>query len=94
MDRYERELLDDAISQLSASIGNALREGFETEAVLEEKDELTDFGAMWVQGYLVGQLATLRAISAGNPNVSPADIEEIGALVAEHDSRIASEIYS
>lgn len=94
MEEYERRLLEDTVSHLSASIGNALREGFETEEVLEGKDELTDYGAMWVQGFLVGHLSAVRGSSAGNPNVSPEDIAEIASLVDEHGSRIASEIYS
>ena len=94
MEDYERQFLEDTLAHLSASMGNALREGFETETILDDKDSLSEFGSMWVQGYLLGQLAVVRGCSVGNPNVSPEDIEEIGSLVDERDGRIASAIYS
>ena len=94
MKEHERQFLEDTLAHLSASMGNALREGFETETVLDDRDSLSEFGSMWVQGYLLGQLAVVRSSSVGNPNVSPDDIEEIGALVDEHGGRIASEVYS
>lgn len=94
MQDHERQFLEDTLAHLSASMGNALREGFETETILEDKDSLSEYGSMWVQGYLLGQLAVVRGCSVGNPNVSPDDIDEIGALVDEHGGRIASEVYS
>jgi hypothetical protein len=94
MKEHERQFLEDTLAHLSASMGNALREGFETETVLEDKDSLSEYGSMWVQGYLLGQLAVVRGCSVGNPNVSPDDIAEIESLVNEHGSRIAGEVYS
>lgn len=94
MKEYERELLEETLSNLSASMGNALRESFEADEILADREDLTDHGVMWVKGYLVGQLAWIRGASAGNPNVSEADITEISELVEEHGSRIASEVYS
>jgi hypothetical protein len=94
MKEYERKLLEETLSNLSASMGNALREGFEADEILADRAELTENGVMWVKGYLVGQLAVIRGASAGNPNVSDDDITEISELAEEHGSRIASEIYS
>jgi hypothetical protein len=94
MEEHERKLLEDTLSNLSASMGNALREGFETEEVLSDRDGLSEHGVMWVKGYLVGQLAMIRGGSVGNPNVSEADVTEVSNLVEKHGGQIASEVYS
>jgi hypothetical protein len=94
MKDHEREFLDETVTSRATSIANVLREEFGTDKIIENRDTLTDYGEMWVQGYLMGRLTLIRGCSTGNPNVSPDDITEIGALIDEHEGRIASAVYS
>jgi len=94
MKDHERTFLEDTVTHLATSIANDLREEFGTDEIIENRDTLTDYGAMWVEGYLMGRLTLIRGCSTGNPNVSPDDITEIRALVDEHEGRIASAVYS
>ncbi|WP_327053328.1 hypothetical protein [Halomicrococcus gelatinilyticus] len=94
MKEHERKFLEDTVTHLATSIANNLREEYRTDEIIEDKNTLTDYGEMWVRGYLMGRLTLIRGCSTGNPNVSPDDITEIGRLVDEHEGRIASTVYS
>lgn len=94
MKEYERAFLEDALAHLSASMANALREGFDTETVLANQNQLSEQGKIWVEGYLLGHLGMIRGCSVGNPNVSADDVTDVEALIDEHEGKIAGEVYS
>ncbi|WP_129113613.1 hypothetical protein [Halegenticoccus tardaugens] len=94
MKAYEREFLTETLETCSVSIAYLLREGFTSEEVLESQRELTDLGLMWVRGFVASRLMLLRSCCARNPNISPADLDEVTELVDEHEAKIAGQLYS
>ncbi|WP_101297421.1 hypothetical protein [Halegenticoccus soli] len=94
MKAYEREYLNETLETCAVSIAHLLREGFVSEEVLESQSQLTDFGLMWVKGFIAGRLMLIRSCCVGNPNLSPADIDELTELAGQHEAKIAGQLYS
>lgn len=91
---FEREFAETVIDNLSTSIANSVREANDIESLVDDENQLTPIGRMYVLGYLTGRLTMVRAGAIGNPNLSVEDLETLAAIVDDHESGIAAALYA
>jgi hypothetical protein len=94
MESYERQFAEAVVDDLSTSIANNVREAIDVDALVEDEQNLTTEGRMYVRGYVVGRLTMLRAGAVGNPNLSAGDLERITEIVDRNESGIAAALYA
>lgn len=94
MREYEREYTETVVENLSTSIANSVRESGDIGDLVDDEEQLTAEGRMYVRGYITGRLMMIRAGAIGNPNLSADDLEEIAVIVEDNESAIAAALYS
>lgn len=94
MESYEQAYLEAIIENLAASIANCMRDGVVDAEMVETQGNLTTHGRLWVCGYMTSRLSMIRAGRLGNPNLTADDLDAVTALVAQHESTIAAELYA